>query len=209
MKLTYLGHSCFKLEDQGFTVVFDPYADGYVPGYGNIREKADLVLCSHEHADHNGRDTVELIPDGINQNPFVITEIPSWHDDAEGSLRGNNLIRVLDNGKYRIAHFGDLGCELTDEQKVLLKDLDVALIPVGGYYTIDAQTAKRIVDSICPKTVIPMHFRGEGFGYDVIAPVEEFTCLYDTVLCPDDSAVTIPDGTPSGVLVLKPQNVQK
>ena len=74
MELTYIGHSCFKLEDQGFTVIFDPYADGHVPGYGNIREKADLVLCSHEHADHNGRDTVEMIPEGKNKNRFVITD---------------------------------------------------------------------------------------------------------------------------------------
>ena len=207
MELTYIGHSCFKLEDQGFTVIFDPYADGHVPGYGNIREKADLVLCSHEHADHNGRDTVEMIPEGKNKNPFVITEIHSWHDDAEGSLRGNNLIRVLDNGKYRIAHFGDLGCELTDEQEELLKDLDAVLIPVGGYYTIDAQTAKKIVDRIRPKTVIPMHYRGEGFGYDVIAPVEEFLSLCGDVLRTEKSTVEISDRTPSGTLVLTPKNL--
>lgn len=205
MKLTYLGHSCFKLEDQGFTVVFDPYADGYVPGYANVREKADLVLCSHEHADHNGRDVIEMISGG--KNPFAVTEIPSWHDDAKGSLRGNNLIRVLDNGKYRIAHFGDLGCELTEEQKGLLKDLDAVLIPVGGFYTIDAQTAKKIVDSITPRTVIPMHYRGKGFGYDVIAPVEEYLDLCGAAVRTEDSTVVISDLTPAGTLVLTPQNL--
>ena len=205
MKLTYIGHSCFKLEDQGYTVILDPYADGYVPGYGNVREKADLVLCSHEHSDHNGRSVVEIICGG--KNPFTITEIPSWHDDAQGSLRGNNLIRVLDNGRYRIAHFGDLGCELTKEQEGLLKNLDAALIPVGGFYTIDAQTAKKIVDSIAPKTVIPMHFRGEGFGYDVIAPVEEYLNLCDFVVRAEDSTVEISDLTPAGTLVLTPQNL--
>ena len=205
MRLTYLGHSCFKLEDQGFTVVFDPYLDGYVPGYANVREKADLVLCSHEHADHNGRDVIEMISGG--KNPFTVTEIPSWHDDAQGSLRGNNLIRVLDNGKYRIAHFGDLGCELTEEQKGRLKDLDAVLIPVGGFYTIDAQTAKKIVDSIAPKTVIPMHFRGKGFGYDVIAPVDEYLNLCDSVVRTEDCTVEISDNTPAGTLVLTPQNL--
>ena len=205
MKLTYIGHSCFKLEDQGYTVIFDPYADGYVPGYGNVREKADLVLCSHEHSDHNGREAVEMIRGG--NNPFVITEISSWHDDAQGSLRGKNIIRVLDNGTYRIAHFGDLGCELTNEQETLLKDLDAVLIPVGGFYTIDAQTAKKVVDVIAPKTVIPMHFSGKGFGYDVIAPVEEYLNLCDSVVRVGDSTVEISDLTPAGTLVLTPQNL--
>ena len=68
MKLTYLGHSCFKLEDQGYTVIFDPYADGYVPGYGNVREKADLVLCSHGHGDHSATDVVEMIREGRRES---------------------------------------------------------------------------------------------------------------------------------------------
>lgn len=206
MKLTYLGHSCFKLEDQGYTVVFDPYEDGSVPGYSDIREKADLVLCSHTHRDHGAEDLIEKIQGGVS--PFRIIEIPVWHDDARGTLRGSNVIRIVDNGRFRIAHFGDLGHDLTGEQQALLKDLDAVLIPVGGFYTIDAETAKKIVDEISPKTVIPMHFRGDGFGYDVIGPVEDFLSLCGESVRSESSTVEITEDTPAGVLVLKARNLK-
>ena len=207
MKLTYIGHACFKLEDRGYTVIFDPYENGHVPGYSDIHEAADLVLCSHGHGDHNAAHIIEKIEGGTN--PFQITEIPTWHDDAQGTLRGDNVIRILDDGEFRIAHFGDLGCELTDEQKEQLKDLDVALIPVGGFYTIDAQTAKKVVDSITPKTVIPMHFSGEGFGYDVIAPAGDFLALCDNVVKAQGSTVEITKEMPVGTLLLTAQNLTK
>ena len=208
MNLTYIGHSCFKLEYKGYTVIFDPYEDGHVPGYADIREKADLVLCSHGHGDHNAADIIEKIGEGINRNPFTITEIASYHDDAQGTLRGNNVIRVLDDGEYRIAHFGDLGCELTEQQKEQLKDLDVALIPVGGFYTIDAPTAKKVIDSISPRITIPMHFRGNGFGYDVLGDAEEYLKLCDKVVRMPGSTVEITKKTPAGTILLTAQNLR-
>lgn len=60
MKLTWLGHSCFKMESNGYTIILDPYEDGYVPGLAPVRETADAVFCSHEHSDHNGKETVTL-----------------------------------------------------------------------------------------------------------------------------------------------------
>ena len=47
MKLTWLGHSCFKMESNGYTVILDPYEDDYVPGLAPVRETADAVFCSH------------------------------------------------------------------------------------------------------------------------------------------------------------------
>ena len=70
---------------------------------------------------------------------------------------------------------GDLGCELEPEQAEMLKGLDAVLIPVGGYYTIDAIQAKKIIDQIRPKVTVPMHYRGEGFGFDVLGTVEDYT----------------------------------
>ena len=52
MKLTWLGHACFKLESIDGTIIFDPFKNNSVPGLKEIREHADLVLCSHEHDDH-------------------------------------------------------------------------------------------------------------------------------------------------------------
>ena len=63
MKLTWLGHSCFKMESNGYTVILDPYEDDYVPGLAPVRETADAVFCSHEHKDHNARAVVTLKQD--------------------------------------------------------------------------------------------------------------------------------------------------
>ena len=205
MKVTYIGHACFKVEAQGYTVIFDPYADGSVPGYGPVREEADLILCSHEHRDHGARQCVTLKEGG--KNPFRITEIATWHDDAKGTLRGNNIICILDDGDLRIAHFGDLGCLLTAEQKTQLQGLDAVMIPVGGHYTIDAKTAKKIVDEICPKVVIPMHYCGDDFGYDVIGPVDRYLELCDDVEIKAASSVDITKDMPAGTVVLKAQNL--
>lgn len=175
MKITWLGHSCFKVEAKGYTIVLDPYEDGSVPGCMPVRETADEVLCSHEHFDHNFRGGVTLRD---HKEPPVKTEIISaWHDDKKGELRGSNKIHILDDGEVRIAHLGDLGCEPEPEQIEELKGLDAVLIPVGGYYTIDAGQAKKLVDQITPRVTVPMHYRGEGFGFDVLGTVEEYTNL--------------------------------
>lgn len=193
MKLTWLGHSCMKLENEGYTVIFDPTEDGYVPGIKPIREKADLVICSHEHGDHNARHRVEMIGGasdtlksfddesdyvtfGEKDCPYIITSLESFHDDNSGSQRGKNIITVLDNGNFRIAHFGDIGCMPDDAEIDELRNLDVALIPVGGFYTVDGNKAAEIIKAINPKLVIPMHYRDDslGFGFDVISTVDDF-----------------------------------
>ncbi len=208
MKLTWIGHSCFKLEEKGYTIIFDPYGDGTVPGLGPVREKADLVLCSHEHADHNAADKIEIVSGGVN--PYVITKIDAYHDDQSGSLRGDNTIHLLDDGTFRIIHFGDIGCRLTDEQAEALKRADVVMIPVGGFYTVDAKEAKRILEQINPGIVIPMHFRKEepqGFGFDVIDTVEPFLNLCENVVKMDASEIE-PDKKKAGqTMVLMPQNL--
>lgn len=173
MRLTWLGHSCFKVESGGYTIVLDPYEDGSVPGCAPVRESADEVLCSHEHFDHNFRDGVTLKKSGAA--PIKVDTILTYHDDKKGTLRGSDKIHILDDGQVKVAHMGDLGCELEPEQAEKLKGLDAVLIPVGGYYTIDALQAKKLIDQIKPKVTIPMHYRGEGFGFDVLGTVEDYT----------------------------------
>ncbi len=58
MRIKWLGHSCFQVTAEGYTVVFDPYEDGKVPGCGPMRAAADAVYCSHEHGDHNARGLI-------------------------------------------------------------------------------------------------------------------------------------------------------
>lgn len=204
MTLTWLGHSCFLVESQGFRLILDPYEPGSVPGYQPISAQADQVLCSHEHRDHHGVDQVTLRQGGVS--PFTVETISTWHDDQQGALRGPNTIHILDDGQCRIAHLGDLGCQLTAAQKDHLKGLDALLIPVGGYYTIDASQAKALADELKPRVVIPMHYRGEGFGYDVIGPLEAFTSLCGNVVSYPGSQLELTVQTPEQVAVLKPLN---
>ena len=198
MKIKYLGHSCFQIFSETQSVVIDPYSDGSVPGLNPLRVKANAVYCSHQHADHNGVSCVEF--DGEDAD-FTRTQIASWHDDQQGALRGPNTIQVFECEDKRIAHLGDLGCDLDDEQRAQLQDLDVLMIPVGGYFTIDAKQAAKIVLELKPKCVIPMHYKGENFGYDVLATVDDFLALVPGAQKIDADEIELTDA--KGLIVLK------
>ena len=115
MRLIWNGHSCFTLETAGGTVVVDPYLDGSVPGLAPIRLRADAVYCSHDHRDHGARELVAL----TGEKPDVAVEtIHTWHDDQQGAQRGPNTIHIFQAEGLRVAHLGDLGCELEPEQTV-------------------------------------------------------------------------------------------
>ena len=47
MKITWIGHSCFRIEEDGYSIIIDPYEDGSVPGLAEVRETADAVICTH------------------------------------------------------------------------------------------------------------------------------------------------------------------
>lgn len=201
MKITWLGHSCFKVESKGYGVVLDPYEDGSVPGCLPVRETADKVLCSHEHFDHNFREGVTLADSG--GAPMKVEVIDTWHDDREGALRGSNKIHILDDGEVRIAHMGDLGCELDEAQTEKLKGLDAVLIPVGGYYTIDGTQAKKLIDRIAPRVTVPMHYRGDGFGFDVLGTVEDYAALCQDVRYYSGHVLEVTSDTERQTAVLK------
>ena len=201
MKITYLAHSCFIAEEDGYRVVFDPYEPGSVPGAGDVNVTAEMVICSHEHGDHNARECV-TIEEG-KPCPFEITRLESFHDDHKGKLRGKNTITIL-RGRNSLAHMGDIGCDLTEEQLQELKGVDVLLIPVGGFFTINAKQAKEMADAIGAKVVIPMHYRGKGFGYKVIGTVDAFTKLCENVkTCGDTIEVTDETEPQTAVLARK------
>jgi len=206
MRIKWIGHSCFKIEKDGYSVVFDPYDDGYVPGLAPVREEANLVICSHEHGDHNARNCVESKDDTVC--PFIITSLESFHDDRDGELRGANNITIIEDGKVRLAHFGDQGCMPDEAILEELMDIDVALIPVGGHYTIDGNEAAEIVKKIGAKTIIPMHFRDEEFGFDVISRVDVFINAMGSSIFTEDSEYDT-ESEKEGVVVLIPANVER
>ena len=100
-----------------------------------------------------------------------------YHDDSQGSKRGKNAIFVFDVDGLRLAHLGDLGHALSPEQVKDIGPMDVILIPVGGYYTIDAKAAVEVVNQLNPRVVIPMHYQTPDLAASlagVLAPVDDF-----------------------------------
>ena len=199
MEITWNGHSCFTVKTQEGSVVLDPYEDGKVPGLGPLRLEADAVLCSHEHGDHNFRAGVSL-----TGKPFGarVEAIPSWHDEVCGRKRGSNTIHVLCAEGMKLVHLGDLGTELNREQIETLAAPDVLLIPIGGYYTINAAQALEIVEQLRPRVTVPMHFRRGGMGYDVIATPDEFLARCPNVVEYPGNTLTVDKETPAQTAVL-------
>lgn len=177
---------------------------GSVPGLSPVRETANVVLCSHEHGDHNNRNAIEL--QEVVTTPFTIECINTYHDEECGAKRGMNQIFIIDDGVNRIAHLGDLGCVLEEEQLEKLRGLDVMLIPVGGYYTIDAHQASELVRNTIPRIVVPMHYRDEEMGYTEIGTVAEFTENMDSVMTLSLSEIETTQKLRAQVVVLQPVN---
>ena len=174
MKLIWNGHACFTLQTADITIVLDPYADHYVPGYPPLSLYADQVFCSHDHSDHSAVHVVSL---SGRASTIPVTVLESWHDEAQGTKRGENRIHIFTCEGMKLAHLGDLGCALNPAQIAALQNPDVLMIPVGGFYTIGPEQAAEIVRQLSPRIVIPMHYQGEHFGYDVLARVEDFLTL--------------------------------
>ena len=199
MKLIWNGHSCFTVETEQGKFVLDPYADGYVPGLGALKLEADRVLCSHGHRDHGAEEVVRS--SGKTCTAKVDT-IATFHDEVQGAKRGANVIHIISAEGMRLVHCGDLGCELEPEQLEQLKGADVLLVPVGGFFTIDAAQAKVLADAVGARVVVPMHYRGENFGYDVIGTVDQYLALCGDVVRYDSNVLDVTADTPAQTAVL-------
>ena len=82
---------------------------------------------------------------------------------------------VFEVGGLRIAHLGDLGHLLTDQQLSEIGSVDVVLIPVGGFFTIDAAQATKVVDQLKPRLIVmPMHYKTDVLTIKELAPVDAF-----------------------------------
>ena len=181
MKIRYLGHSCFVLtESGGCSIVTDPYGD---VGFCMPEISAHAVTVSHSHYDHCNLDSVRGVSatfDRAGDYSFENTKISaleSWHDDAHGSKRGNNLIFKFGMDNLSVCHLGDLGEPCNDILLEKIGHVDVLLIPIGGNFTIDAAQAKEYVDRIKPHVVIPMHYMQRGLNIPIAGP-EKFLNLF-------------------------------
>ena len=200
IKLTWLGHSCFRAECATSKIIIDSFPPGSVPGLRDIHEQAQMALCSHEHHDHNYREGVTLTG---GESEIDVQSYPAFHDDCQGEKRGPNSIHVLSDGSVRIAHMGDIGCMPSPEVIEALRGVDAMLIPVGGYYTVGPKEAMEIVEATAPRVVIPMHYRSPDFGFDVLGPVEDFLALCGNWRKAEGNSIDITPDTEPGTVVLQ------
>jgi L-ascorbate metabolism protein UlaG (beta-lactamase superfamily) len=181
MHLTYLGHSCFKIQDKttsdGVTVLTDPYDKSV--GLRAPSLEADIVTISHDHADHNNKGAVRNTPFVVDTageydvKGILIEGTDSFHDEKNGAERGHNIIFRFTVDDVSIVHLGDLGHILDTKQLEHLSGADILLVPVGGKYTLDAKKAVEVVSQIEPRIVIPMHYKTEGIKLEIDG-VEKF-----------------------------------
>lgn len=180
MIIQWIGQSCFKIQTKNngneVTIVTDPYDDK--SGLKMPKIQADIVTISHDHHDHTNIDAIKgepfiiTTPGEYETKEILIYGIPSHHDDKKGSERGNNTIYKFVSEEIHIAHLGDIGHTLTDEQLEKIGIVDVLMIPVGGKFTIDYKKAIEIISQLEPRVVIPMHYKINGLTSDIVTADE-------------------------------------
>jgi L-ascorbate metabolism protein UlaG (beta-lactamase superfamily) len=213
MKIKLLGHATFLISsDTGIKIITDPYETSPDLTYGEITESADIVSVSHGHSDHSNAA-------GVRGNPVVVRRvgrsvakgiefngIASYHDDVKGVKRGNNTIFCFELDGIRVCHLGDLGHLLDDRQVKEIGSVDILLVPVGGYFTIDARMATKVCDQLKPRVIIPMHYKTEK-GLPELAGLDEFLRGKANVNRLDSSEADFKAGrlpTSTEIMVLKP-----
>jgi L-ascorbate metabolism protein UlaG (beta-lactamase superfamily) len=188
MRIRWFGQAAFALESGGQNVVIDPFerlpetvrARGIRFDYPPVQGvRADLILVTHEHFDHNGTGGVEGDPAvvrlaGTHETPIgTVTGVASEHDQAAGTQRGPNAMYRFAFDGIEVAHLGDLGqAALRPEQAAALRGAEVLFVPVGGGPTLDGPQAAQVVAELAPRVVVPMHYGTPQA--DFLGPLEPF-----------------------------------
>lgn len=181
MEITYIGHSSFLFKAKKTKLITDPFGNigtSFPKGY-----TSHIVTVSHQHSDHNNvnviRDNPLVIdwPGEFESQGVRVTGFQSFHDASKGQERGENIIYKIEMEDIDILHMGDQG--VTPDQKIIdeIGNVDILMIPVGGFFTIDAGEAKQIVNKLDPSIVIPMHYNQSFLNQETFGkldPVEIF-----------------------------------
>ncbi|MET1160424.1 MAG: MBL fold metallo-hydrolase [Thermoprotei archaeon] len=168
--IKWFGHACIAIvKTNGYTIVIDPHAGSDI-GIEKPDIKADLVLVTHEHFDHNAVEVVSKPETRVLRefwgevriNDIVVRGYKTFHDKFEGKRRGFNTVYVVETEGYRIAHMGDLGSPPGEDVLNAIRGADLLAIPVGGTYTIEPDEAWDIVEKTEPVNVLPIHYWIKG-----------------------------------------------
>lgn len=165
MDITWYGLSCFRIRENGVTVVCDPFDKSV----GKImpRVKADIVTVSHGRPGHNSVERVSGTPkilDGPGEyevNNVFVTGLTTYHRRGTASANERNVIYFLDFGGFTVGHLGDLGevPSQSEIEELNLGEIDILMVPVGGGETLDPTRAVDVIGMFEPKLVAPMHFQ--------------------------------------------------
>lgn len=176
----WVNHACFYLKANDTTIFIDPFRVSDM-----VREKADLILITHAHHDHNSKPDIEKIrqkgtkfigaqkslegeKEVIRSKPgfktkfkdIEIEAVPAYNNMEEKlqfhPKHENWVGYIININGFRIYHAGDT--DLIPEMKSL-NDIDVALLPMGGKYTMTVDEAIQAAKVINPKSVVPMHYK--------------------------------------------------
>jgi L-ascorbate metabolism protein UlaG (beta-lactamase superfamily) len=181
--IRFLGHAAFHLSGGGADVLVDPFLTGNPKAAATADEvPADVILLSHGHGDHLG-DTVDIakrtgatvvaivelaaeiggagVGNVLNPNYGGTVKfdwgwvklVPAWHTAVSPSGTAHAPAGLLIHYNGDTALFGDLQLIGRRGDKV-----EVALVPIGGHYTMDRYDAVTAVELIAPHQVIPMHY---------------------------------------------------
>ena len=178
LQIRWHGHACWEITNDK-TVVTDPH-DGRSIGIPAPSVQGDIILVSHDHYDHNSVKTVEKEESKVitderkrNINGIDIKGFTSFHDEVGGAKRGSNIIFKFNVDELDFCHLGDLGHELDNETAGRIGNIDVLFIPIGGTFTIDDESAWKVIKKLKPKIVIPMHYKIGGLSLP-IAGIDPF-----------------------------------
>ncbi|MFC1531910.1 MBL fold metallo-hydrolase [Thermodesulfobacteriota bacterium] len=198
MKIKWNGHASFTITaSDGVVIVTDPYEPGGFGGvfkYEPVRDRADAVLVSHDHGDHNYVKEIGGSPEIIKGSGDVkgirVKGIETYHDESNGSERGTNTVFAFTMDGVNICFLGDLGHQLSPQQVEAIGTVNVLMIPVGGTFTVDAEGAAKVAESLKAELVIPMHFKTDKCDLPV-AGVEGFLDQMENVNRLEESEIEI------------------
>jgi L-ascorbate metabolism protein UlaG (beta-lactamase superfamily) len=185
LEITWIGHSCFEIQYFDQRILIDPFTPELFD-YARPEGKYTFVFASHKAKDHYYFDGIDadlyLLASGeknvlftedcsgkqqlegktvknIGRGSFTFWTVPSYHDDQKGAAEGVNGILCFDFDGIKVVHLGDLGHILDEDHLKKIGSVDVLMIPIDGYFTIDINTAKKIIEQLDPKIVFPMHYK--------------------------------------------------
>lgn len=187
MRITWFGQAAVKLEGADRSVITDPYTPEEL-GYAPIEETADIVVTSSAvDSAHCRSDLIPGTPTRINAldiaedggsrdvDGLTIRAIGAeeWEFHPSGSPDQNAMYRFVLDG-LEVAHMGDVGNALTEEQIAFFEGVDVLLALTGGPPTIALPDLMHMIHRVGPKLIIPIHFRTLAYRPANILWIEDF-----------------------------------